>query len=87
MLAQIKTCRANQVADIFNKNYIKLRQIELMYGGVYHVCIQVAGTSSCYLDCCHTQATNALGVVFSLKVALNDGDMKLITKRHDAGFQ
>ena len=71
-LPQVKQCRADQIAYIFNKQQTFIRRFERFERSVDHICIEVTALTRINLHHGHTRGGDPIGIIGCLLIPLND---------------
>ena len=87
MLTEVEAGRADQVANVFDKQDVDVGQVQSMQRVVHHVRVQVAGAAGRDLDRRDALGADALGIILGLQVALDHGDAQFSLERLDRCLQ
>ena len=83
MLAEVETCRTDQVANVLDEHDIVLCQVEVMQCLVDHMRIEMTRASGRYLYCLDAMPADTLRIVLGLEVALERPEFT----RHEGEIQ
>ena len=87
ILPQIKTCRTDQVADVFDKQQIHGCTTQFVTGLTHRLCIQVTAFTGSDLCGLYTGSANAVRILFRLLVSFDDGHPHLSLQRINGASQ
>ncbi len=71
MLAEIERGRANQIAHVFDEDYIDVVERNVVQRFMNHGCVQVAGAAGCNLNCRYPPGANSCRIVLGFKIAFD----------------
>jgi hypothetical protein len=87
MLTEIKTRRADEIADILDEDDIDAVEVHVVQSRVHHVCVEVAGATGADLYGGYALLADAYGVVFGFQITLDDRNFDAAIERLDRGLQ
>jgi len=87
VFSQVEGGRADQIADIFDQQYVKIVQVKVLGAVHNHVGIQMAPGAGVDLAHRDSGSGDALGIVIGLLVAFDDGEAEFVRQVTQGPFQ